>query len=120
MKTVDVLSSKNTLGVFTLWMKSLLAVLFISILGGVLSTSARAQQENFLDPEIAFVLEANMQGPGVIGLKFKIARGYYMYREQFSFKLNTSVVTLGEGKFPEGQVKHDPTFDRKMELYFKE
>lgn len=120
MKTVDVLSLKNTLGVFTLWMKSLLAVLFISILGGVLSTSARAQQENFLDPEIAFVLEANMQGPGVIGLKFKIARGYYMYREQFSFKLNTSVVTLGEGKFPEGQVKHDPTFDRKMELYFKE
>jgi thiol:disulfide interchange protein DsbD len=61
-----------------------------------------------------------MAGPGVIQLQFKIANGYYMYREQFVFKLDTQNVKLGEGKFPVGQVKHDPTFDRKMELYFKE
>jgi thiol:disulfide interchange protein DsbD len=43
-----------------------------------------------------------------------------MYREQFAFKLDTEVVRLGEGRFPVGQIKHDPTFDKKMELFFKE
>lgn len=98
---------------------SILAMLFV--LSSIFFTSVvRAQQQDFLDPEKAFVLRAQMAGPGVIQLQFKIANGYYMYREQFAFKLDTQHVKLGEGKFPVGQVKHDPTFDRKMELYFKE
>ena len=98
---------------------SILAILFV--LSSIFLTSlVRAQQQDFLDPEKAFILRAQMAGPGVIQLQFKIANGYYMYREQFAFKLDTQHVKLGEGKFPVGQVKHDPTFDRKMELYFKE
>ena len=98
---------------------SILAMLFV--LSSIFFTSVvRAQQQDFLDPEKAFILRAQMAGPGVIQLQFKIANGYYMYREQFAFKLDTQHVKLGEGKFPVGQVKHDPTFDRKMELYFKE
>jgi thiol:disulfide interchange protein DsbD len=98
---------------------SILAMLFV--LSSIFFTSmVRAQQQDFLDPEKAFILRAQMAGPGVIQLQFKIANGYYMYREQFAFKLDTQNVKLGEGKFPVGQVKHDPTFDRKMELYFKE
>jgi thiol:disulfide interchange protein DsbD len=97
----------------------ILAMLFV--LSSIFFSSVlRAQQQDFLDPEKAFVLRAQMAGPGVIQLQFKIANGYYMYREQFAFKLDTQQVKLGEGKFPVGQVKHDPTFDRKMELYFKE
>ena len=98
---------------------SVLAILFV--LSSIFLTSlVRAQQKDFLDPEKAFIIRAQMAGPGVIQLQFKIANGYYMYREQFAFKLDTQHVTLGEGKFPTGLVKHDPTFDRKMELYFKE
>ncbi len=98
---------------------SMLAMLFV--LSSIFFTSmVRAQQQDFLDPEKAFILRVQMAGPGVIQLQFKIANGYYMYREQFAFKLDTQKVKLGEGKFPVGQVKHDPTFDRKMELYFKE
>jgi len=98
---------------------SILAMLFVW--SSIFFTSVvRAQQQDFLDPEKAFILRAQMAGPGVIQLQFKIANGYYMYREQFVFKLDTQNVKLGEGKFPVGQVKHDPTFDRKMELYFKE
>ena len=97
----------------------MLAMLFV--LSSIFFTSmVRAQQQDFLDPEKAFILRVQMAGPGVIQLQFKIANGYYMYREQFAFKLDTQKVKLGEGKFPVGQVKHDPTFDRKMELYFKE
>jgi thiol:disulfide interchange protein DsbD len=98
---------------------SILAMFFV--LSSIFFTSmVRAQQQDFLDPEKAFILRAQMAGPGVIQLQFKIANGYYMYREQFAFTLDTQNVKLGEGKFPSGQVKHDPTFDRKMELYFKE
>ena len=98
---------------------SILAMLFV--LSSIFLTSmVRAQQQDFLDPEKAFILRVQMAGPGAIQLQFKIAKGYYMYREQFAFKLDTQNVKLGEGKFPVGQVKHDPTFDRKMELYFKE
>ncbi len=101
--------------------KTFLILAMLFVLSSIFFTSmVRAQQQDFLDPEKAFILRAQMAGPGVIQLQFKIANGYYMYREQFAFKLDTQNVKLGEGKFPSGQVKHDPTFDRKMELYFKE
>jgi len=106
-------------------MKSLFKILryfswaFVCV--GLMSTlQARASQDDFLDPEKAFVLTTQMSGEDTIRLRFKIANGYYMYRERFSFKLDTDVVTLGEAKFPVGEVKYDPTFDKKMELYFKE
>jgi len=82
--------------------------------------SAKAQQQEFLDPEKAFVLQAKMIDSGTIRLRYNIANGYYMYREQFAFKLDTQTVTLGQATYPAGVVKHDPTFDKKMELYFKE
>ena len=84
------------------------------------TSPAQAQQQDFLDPEKAFVLQAKMVDPVTVRLQFKIANGYYMYREQFAFKLDTTAVTLGQAVFPAGVVKHDPTFDKKMELYFKE
>lgn len=83
-------------------------------------SSAKAQQQDFLDPEKAFILQAKMIDSGTIRLRYNIANGYYMYREQFAFKLDTQTVTLGQATYPAGVVKHDPTFDKKMELYFKE
>ena len=57
----------------------ILAMLFV--LSSIFFSSVlRAQQQDFLDPEKAFVLRAQMAGPGVIQLQFKIANGYYMYR----------------------------------------
>jgi len=80
----------------------------------------RASQDNFLDPEKAFILDAQMEGRDTIRLRFKIAKGYYMYRERFDFQSDSSLVSLGTPKLPVGQIKYDPTFDKKMELYFKE
>lgn len=82
--------------------------------------TVQAQQQDFLDPEKAFVLQAKMIDSETLRLQFNIANGYYMYREQFAFKLDTTTVNLGQAVFPEGVIKHDPTFDKKMELYFKE
>ena len=72
----------------------------------------------FLDPEKAFVLSAQMAGPQEIEVQFKIAPGYYMYRERFEFALDDPLVKLGAPIFPNGVVKYDPTFNKEMELYF--
>lgn len=109
------------------------------------SFSAKADQDGFLDPEKAFVPNATILAPSnrtgseqtgteksgkeqtgteqdqsVLGLDFKIADGYYMYRERFSFELvsKSNAITLGQAKFPNGKIKFDPTFNKEMELYF--
>lgn len=83
---------------------------------------AQAAEDDFLDPEKAFVLRAEVVGAekNTLSLKFKIAPGYYMYRERFEFVAETPILKLGEPVFPKGQVKHDPTFNKEMELYFKD
>jgi thiol:disulfide interchange protein DsbD len=81
-----------------------------------------AAGDGFLDPEKAFVLRAEVVGTekNTLSLRFKIAPGYYMYRERFEFSAQTPALKLGEPIFPKGQIKYDPTFDKEMELYFKD
>ncbi len=92
-----------------------LALLLLALL--VLSV-ARTNAQDFLDPEKAFVLQAQMISSDKISLRFKIAPGYYMYRERFSFALDTTHVNLGDPAMPTGRVKFDQTFNKEMELYF--
>ncbi len=92
-----------------------LALLLLSL--WVLSV-ARTNAQDFLDPEKAFVLQAQMVSSDKISLRFKIAPGYYMYRERFSFALDTTHVKLGDPAMPTGRVKFDQTFNKEMELYF--
>ena len=84
--------------------------------------AAHAADDGFLDPAKAFVLRAEVVGAekNTLSLNFKIAPGYYMYRERFEFVAQTQALTLGEPTFPKGEVKHDPTFNKEMELYFKD
>ena len=56
------------------------ALLLLSLI--VLSVG-RINAQDFLDPEKAFVLQAQMTSADKISLRFKIAPGYYMYRERF-------------------------------------
>ena len=88
------------------------------LLGRLVLSIARTAAQDFLDPEKAFVLQAQMVSSDKISLRFKIASGYYMYRERFSFELDTTHVKLGEPKMPTGRVKFDQTFNKEMELYF--
>jgi len=99
------------------WLLSIVMSIFL----GLCSVS-HASDDDFLDPEKAFVLTATMASADVINLNFKIAKDYYMYRERFGFELQPqgigAMVKLGEPVFPAGKIKHDPTFNKDMELYF--
>lgn len=72
--------------------------------------------DDFLDPDVAFKVSKTEQ-PGVIVLRFDVAKGYYLYRERFAFAADAPGVTLGAPEFPKGEVKHDETFGKDMEVY---
>ncbi len=92
--------------------------LLLFVLAGWLaawSPQARAEEE-FLDPEQAFVLTAAMSAPDQLDVHFQIAPGYYMYRKRFEFT-SADPSHLGAPQLPDGEKVYDPNFDEVMEVY---
>jgi thioredoxin:protein disulfide reductase len=71
--------------------------------------------DEFLDPKVAFQLSAHMDGPATAVVSYKIADGYYMYRERFHFAATGA--TLGEPVIPAGKVHFDENFGKDVETY---
>ncbi|VVE57307.1 Thiol:disulfide interchange protein DsbD [Pandoraea pneumonica] len=79
--------------------------------------TARAHAaDDFLDPDVAFKVSKSEQ-PGAVLLHFEVAKGYYLYRERFAFAADNASIKLGTPEFPKGEVKHDETFAKDMEVY---
>ena len=77
-----------------------------------------SNEDQFLDPDVAFVLIAAATGPGAIEARWDIAEGYYLYRDKFRFQAaDGSGASLGEAGFPEGMIKDDEYFG-PMEVYY--
>ena len=75
-------------------------------------------EDEFLDPDIAFVLRAAAAGPGVIEARWDIAEGYYLYRDKFRFRAADGAgASLGEAGLPQGKIKADEYFG-PMEVYY--
>ena len=77
-------------------------------------------EDEFLDPEKAFVFSAAIAAPAGIDVHFKIAPQYYMYRERFEFAVtpDTDPSVVGPAVFPAGIVTYDPTFEKDLEVYY--
>ncbi|MCA1325709.1 protein-disulfide reductase DsbD [Herbaspirillum sp. alder98] len=78
------------------------------------SGAAQADEE-YLPPEQAFQLSAHMVDAGTVELSYRIADGYYMYRDRFHF--TATGATLGEPQFPAGKTKYDENFQKEVETY---
>ena len=86
-------------------------------LGGSIEIGGSGGDE-FLDPDVAFVLNAVAVGPDTIEARWDIAEGYYLYRDKFRFRTaQGSSAALGEAGFPKGKVKDDEYFG-PMEVYY--
>jgi thiol:disulfide interchange protein DsbD len=88
---------------------------FFLVMLVLLSAPLARAADDFLDPEEAFKFSARMVDPKTIEVRYKIADGYYMYREQFAFK--TEGARLGTPVIPRGKVKFDETFQKNVETY---
>ena len=62
-----------------------------------------------------------MSAPDSVELRYRVAPGYYMYRERFGITISPyGAATLGEAVYPKGEVKYDPTFEKDMEVYHQD
>ena len=95
--------------VFTFWLR--LAAAAWLLCG---AWHAHAADE-FLDPEVAFKLQARSLDERTIELSYTVAPGYYLYREQFKFAADGAA--LGVAVFPPGKVKFDETFQKNVETH---
>jgi thioredoxin:protein disulfide reductase len=73
-------------------------------------------EDDLLDPDEAFAIEAAAIDGNTIRVSWNIADGYYMYREQFRFTPESSGLEFGEARIPDGTVKEDEFFGR-VETY---
>jgi thiol:disulfide interchange protein DsbD len=71
---------------------------------------ARAAQPDLLEPEKAFRFAARVLDASNIEVTYRIAKGYYLYRERFAFDAQPGTVKLGAAQIPEGKKKHDEFF----------
>ena len=95
----------------------MLRILFLcwSLLVG--SIAAAAGVDDLLEPEKAFRMTAQALDARTVEVRFRIADGYYMYRERFRFAVAPGAkATLGMPEFPQGVRKKDEFFG-EMETY---
>jgi thiol:disulfide interchange protein DsbD len=78
-----------------------------------------ASEDEFLSPDAAFNLEIerNVTANNQIYANFKVAPGYYLYKERIKFVLTPAVDY--EVMLPAGDTKNDPNFG-KMEVYHQD
>ncbi len=92
-------------------------IILCLLLVPAISTQLRAQDEELLPPEEAFNLSAWVEGDQLV-TEYQIAPGYYMYRERFDFKVESSdaPARFDVAQIPDGKIKQDEFFGA-METY---
>jgi len=68
-------------------------------------------QGELLEPEKAFRIEARALDERLVEVTFRIANGYYMYRDRFSFATEAGK-PLADVQIPRGKLKEDQFFGK--------
>jgi thiol:disulfide interchange protein DsbD len=79
--------------------------------------SVSLQAADFLDPEQAFVISAELTGKKSVALHWKISKSYKLYRDQVKVNVANGTATLGKPVFPEGILFTDPSTSEKQVIY---
>jgi thioredoxin:protein disulfide reductase len=74
-------------------------------------------EEDFLSPDEAFKLAVVTQDVHTLAAQFKVAPGYYLYKERIKFIIkDASTGSISTINLPDGEIKDDPNFG-KQEVY---
>jgi len=77
--------------------------------------AAALEPRELLDPQDAFRLTVVASDARSADLEFRIAEGYYLYRDRFRIETAAGKV-IAEAELPQGKMKEDPFFGRS-EIY---
>jgi len=88
-------------------MKKVFALLLCTL---VLPAAHALDDQELLDPDQAFTLNLRARDAETLEANWKIAKGYYLYREKFKSEMLDDGAVLKPAQFPAGQKKQDPSF----------
>ncbi len=91
------------------------AHVFAALALGFALPSAAVDPQQLLDPVDAFRLSVKALDGRSAEVEFRIAEGYYLYRDRFRFETAAGKV-IADAELPSGKVKQDPFFGRS-EIY---
>ena len=77
---------------------------------------ALARADDFLEPEQAFQLKAELVDKAVL-LHWTIAPGYHLYRDQLRFTADAASAPFSAPALPDGIRKFDVNFNKELESY---
>ena len=72
--------------------------------------AALLSDDDLLPADEAFSPSIRFVEPGIIEATWKIADGYYLYRDKFKFSTDTPGITLQQAVLPRGKIKQDEFF----------
>ncbi|HXZ55436.1 MAG TPA: protein-disulfide reductase DsbD [Burkholderiales bacterium] len=70
--------------------------------------------DDLLEPDKAFRLFVQAIDAGTAEIRFRIADGYYLYRDRFRFAAEPASVSLGSPRFPQGEIHEDKFFGKQV------
>ena len=82
----------------------------------LVSWPVHAAEPDLLEPDKAFRFTAQMAGPNTIEVNYRIAPGYYMYRDKFRFGIEPAPLVMAAPQLPPGKIKKDEFFG-EVEVY---
>ena len=91
-------------------------LLTLLIVLGSVPGFAAAPEDNLLPPDEAYRISAITGDHNTVQISWKIADGYYMYRDRMRFSTDTPGIELGEPSLPPGRTKDDEFFG-KIAIY---
>lgn len=75
--------------------------------------AAAVNPADLLDPRDAFRLSVKAVDSRTAQIDFRIAPGYYLYRDRFRFETESGK-TIADALLPTGKIKEDPFFGRSQ------
>lgn len=91
-----------------------LLTLFILLFAG--ASVHAIDPDDLLEPDKAFRFSARAIDASTIEVTYRVAKGYYLYRDRFAFDVEPKTASLGAAQFPQGLV-HEDKFFGKQEIY---
>ncbi len=91
--------------------------LFISQLDKLTNVANASNEDEFLDPDIAFQVSTKQSNANTITSTWSVVEGYYLYKDKISVSpQDASQVSLGNMVLPEGKEKMDEYFGQIVSI----
>ncbi|MCU7892074.1 MAG: protein-disulfide reductase DsbD [Candidatus Thiodiazotropha sp. (ex Ustalcina ferruginea)] len=87
-----------------------LIIILLILVGLTCQTQAAWNEEELLMPDQAFQISGRTDGSDKLIIEWRIADGYYMYRDKIHFDSDTIGIEMGQPTLSEAKIKHDEFF----------